>query len=276
MTLSLRVFASIVGSQTEINAAFDGPPIDVDIVIITVKDDYDPRTLLEEEHLPEEFERNVRTIGIRRDLPLVRRVCAKLHGYRKRVVVITNPVDIFTVLVKELLPSAEVYGLGVTVDAARLAFTAQSSGIKCKATDCPLGGVHIGRLVQLRSLWNHMSPISNQSDLAVDDLLDSASKIGPSIVRGLGFTLHDCAAVFAQDLAWFAGKDANRRFLCVSVGDEHSAVARPIGHSTISESYKSFDGLSENESKQLDSASYIVNRAVELIRRNPIFRHKMQ
>jgi malate/lactate dehydrogenase len=197
-----------------------------------------------------------------------------LRGYRGKVVVITNPVDIFTVLVKEWIPTAEVYGFGVTVDAARLAFSAQQEGVKCTASDCPLGGVHIGRLVQLRSLWNPTSPLYSQTELAVEDFLASASKIGPAIVRGLGFTLHDCATVFAKDLTWLAGKDSTRKHLCVSIGDRSSAVARPLFYSPASGSYEIFDSLSETELQQLNNASQLVNKAVDMVRRNPIFRYK--
>jgi glutamyl-tRNA reductase len=63
VTLSLRVFASCVGSQIEIIPVREKFPQDADIALITIKENYDPRTLLEKENLPEGFERNVRTIG---------------------------------------------------------------------------------------------------------------------------------------------------------------------------------------------------------------------
>ena len=274
VVLSLRVFGSCVGSEAEIVPVRDSFPKEADIVLLTIKENYDPRTLLEKENFPDGFERNVRTIGIRKDLPLVRAVCAKLQGYSGKVVVITNPVDIFTVLVKEWIPTAEVYGFGATIDAARLAFTAQQDGIKCTAADCPLGGVHIGRLVQLRSLWNPSSALYSQTELAIEDYLAAASKIGPAIVRGLGFTLHDCATVFAQDLTWLAGKDDSRKHLCVSIGDKSSAVARPICYSEATGSYEIFNSIAESELQQLNSASQLVSKAVEMVRRNPVFRYR--
>lgn len=267
MVLSLRVFASYVGSQTQIQLARDHIPQDVGVVVIAVKENYDPRVLLEKERLPQGFERNVRTIGIKKDLPLVRDVCVKLHGYTGKVVIITNPVDIFTVLVKEWVPTAEVYGLGVTLDAARLAYCAQQHGIKCFANDCPLGGTHTEKLVQLRSLWNQQSAFVTKPELAVDDLLQSALKIGHAIVRGLGFTLHDCVAVFSKDLAWFAGKDTTRKYLCASVGNDSSAVAWPLKYSKGTGRFEIFDDLPENELRQLDSAAKIVAAAVDLVRK---------
>jgi Trk K+ transport system NAD-binding subunit len=74
MALSLQVFASFVGSQTEIQVLDGQYPADVGVVIVTIKENYDPRVLLERESLPRGFERNVRTIGIKKDLPLVRDV----------------------------------------------------------------------------------------------------------------------------------------------------------------------------------------------------------
>jgi malate/lactate dehydrogenase len=274
VALSLRVFASCVGSQTEIVTVRGKIPNDASIVVITIKESYDPRTLLEREQLPEGFERNVRTIGIRKDLPLVKAVCAKLNGYRGKIVVVTNPVDIFTCLVKGWIPTAEVYGFGVTVDAARLAFCAQQEGVKCTAADCVLGGVHIGRLVQLRSLWNQASPLYLKSELAVEDLLEDVSKIGPAIVRGLGFTLHDCATVFARDLTWLAAKDSTRKYLCVSIGNQSSAVARPLFYSEATGNYEIFNSLPDTELQQLDNAAQLVKKVVDMIRRTPIFRYK--
>jgi malate/lactate dehydrogenase len=265
--LSLRVFASWIGSQTEIQAINDQLPQDVAIVVIAVKEDYDPRVLLKRERLPQGFERNVRTIGIKKDLPLVRDVCVKLHGYTGKIVIVTNPVDIFTVLAKEWVPTAEVYGFGVTLDAARLAYCAQQHGIKCVANDCPLGGTHSEKLVQLRSLWSPQSSFVKQSELVIDELLLSASKIGPAIVRGLGFTLHDCAAIFSRDLAWFAGKDTTRKYLCASVGNDSSATAWPLEYFEETGRFEIFDELPENELCQLDNAAKLVGANVAVVRK---------
>lgn len=267
VVLSLRVFASCIGSQTEIHAICDQIPQDVGVVVIAVKENYDPRVLLQSERLPQGLERNVRTIGIKKDFPLVRDVCVKLRGYNGKIVILSNPVDIFTVLVKEWIPTAEVYGLGVTLDAVRLAYCAQQHGIKCYADDCLLGGAHTGKLVQLRSLWNQQSALVTQPELAVDDLLQSASKIGPAIVRGLGFTLHDCVAVFSRDLAWFVGKDTSRKYLCASVGNDSSAAAWPLKYSEGTGRFEIFDDLPENEIRQLDSAAKIVAATVDLVRK---------
>jgi malate/lactate dehydrogenase len=273
MTLSLRVFASCVGSGTRIIPVGEKFPQEADIVLITLKEHYDPRILLKRELLPEGFDRNVRTIGIKKDLPLVRGVCGKLQGYRGKLIVITNPVDIFTVLVKEWVPTADVYGFGVSVDSARLAFSAQERGIKCSSQDCPLGGVHIGRIVQLRSLWNSRSPLFLQNEFAIDDLLKDARCIGPDIVRGLGFTLHDCAAVFTRDLKWFAGKDPNRKYLCASVGDAHSAAAWPILYSEAQGLYEIFRMLDKSEFAQLERASNLIGDALHALKRSPFFNH---
>jgi hypothetical protein len=264
--LSLRVFASCIGSQTEIHAMRDQIPQDASIVVIALKESYDPRVLLAKERLPQGLERNVRNIGIKKDLPLVRDVCVKLQGYTGKVVIITNPVDIFTVLVKEWIPTATVYGFGVTLDSARLAYCAQQRGINCAASDFPLGGTHTEKLVQLKSLWNAQSPLVTQSVL-VKNLLQAASKIGPEIVQGLGFTLHDCGTIFSRDLSWFAGKDSTRRYLCASVGNDSSTAAWPLLHSGTIGRVEIFDDLPGNERRQLESAAKMVASAVDIVRK---------
>ncbi|MFZ2162059.1 MAG: hypothetical protein WAW02_07575 [Sideroxyarcus sp.] len=266
LVLSLRVFASCIGSKTAIYAINEQIPQDVSAVVIAVKENYDPRVLLQSERLPQGLERNVRNIGIKKDIPLVRDVCIKLRGYKGKIFVLSNPVDVFTVLVKEWIPTAEVYGLGVTLDAVRLAYCAQQRGIKCCANDCHLGGAHTGKLVQLRSLWNHQSAFIAQPELVVEDLLQAASKIGPAIVRGLGFTLHDCVAVFSQDIAWFVGKNTAREYLCASVGNDSTAAAWPLKYSSESGRIEIVDALPSNERCQLESASKLVSVAVSVVR----------
>lgn len=267
--LSLRVFASCIGSQTEIHAMRHQLPQDVGVVVIALKESYDPRILLETECLPQGLERNVRNIGITKDLPLVLDACVKLKGYTGKVVIITNPVDVFTVLVKEWIPTATVYGFGVTLDSARLAYCAQQRGINCIASDFPLGGTHTDKLVQLKSLWNTQSPLFKQPTL-VKNLLQAASKIGPEIVEGLGFTLHDCVAIFSRDLAWFAGKDTTRRYLCASVGNDSSASAWPLHHSETTGRFEIFDDLPNNERRQLNSAAKRITAAVDIVRKKII------
>ncbi|MBF0516268.1 MAG: hypothetical protein HQK97_03980 [Nitrospirae bacterium] len=267
--LSLRVYASCIGSQTDIRAISDQLPQDVGIVVIAVKENYDPRELLNVELLPHGLARDVRTIGLKKDIPLVHDVCLKLQGYNGKIVVITNPVDIFTVMINEWIPTAEVYGFGVTLDTARLVYCAQQRGIKCVANDFPLGGSHTEKLVQLKSLWNQQSPLFTQSEL-VNDLLRSSTEIGPIIVQGLGFTLHDCVAVFSRDVSWLAGKNMSRKYLCTSVGNDSSAVAWPLEYSDVTGSLEIFDGLTKHERQQLDSAAKIVTHSVDIIRKKLI------
>jgi malate/lactate dehydrogenase len=202
-------------------------------------------------------------------------VMSELHDYAGKVIILTNPVDIFTVLVKEWIPTADVYGLGVTMDAARLAYCAQRQSIECFANDCPLGGAHIGKLVQLRSLWNRQSPIFAQAEVAVDELLRSASRIGPAIVRGLGFTLHDCVAVFGKDVAWLVGKDTTREYLCASVGDDASAAAWPLKLSEKTGRCEIADDLPDKEVRQLESAGKLVADAVDIVRRGAVLGYRL-
>lgn len=265
MVLSLRVYASFVNSQTEIIIIDDLYILDVGAVVIAIKENYDPRTLLETELLPSGLDHNVRTIGIKKDMPLLRDICDKLFNYTGKIIILTNPVDIFTVLVKRWIPNSDVYGFGVTLDSARLAYSAQRHGFKCFAHECLLGGAHIGELVQLISLWNQHNPFLAQIELELDNLLQITAKIGPAIVHGLGYTLHDCSAVFSKDIAWLVGKDTTRKYLCASVGNDSAATAWPLKYSKETSGFEIYDSLTENELRQLDNSANQVGDAVHVV-----------
>ena len=263
--LSLNLYSSFINSTTIIEKKQGDLPTDVDIIAITLKDGYDPRLLINTAALPKGLTKNIRNIGIGRDLPILYDVCRKINNFKGIVVVITNPVDIFTVLVKKWIPNAKIYGFGVSLDSARLAFCAQKEGINCFYNECPIGGSHTEFLVPFTSIWDKSSPISCQDESQVKKLIKSVSDIGPKIVKGLGYTLHDCSVVFSKDLAWLASKDDKRKYLCISMGTETSAVGRPIYRNKIGAISDATIILNEKEINNLIYAEKITERAVSVV-----------
>jgi malate/lactate dehydrogenase len=226
---SLSIFGSFIESKTSVESISSRSNInEIDVIILAVKDNYDLRDLVKDEQLPAGLDEDVRTVGIGRDLPLVIKTCNGLLGYRGMIVVVTNPVDLIATLIKRMIPQAIVIGLGVSVDAARYAYTCQKNGISRTAQDIPLGGLHIGRPIPLRSHWttHHEDPPVNQTEM--NRMLESSLEIGPRLVANLGFTLHDCGEAFARDIEWLVTPEPARPYLYASYASEESSTAIPI------------------------------------------------
>jgi malate/lactate dehydrogenase len=271
IALSLRVYSFVAGSTVSVQSFKGKPPVSVGVVVLAVKDSYDPRDLLKDERLPHGIESNVRTIGLRRDLPLVREACRRLGSFDGIVLVLTNPVDVFTALVKEWIPTATVLGLGLSLDSARLAYCSQLGGISCRSSDAALGGVHIGQLIQLRSLWPDGSALKAMPYDSVEGLIVKAREIGPEIVRGLGFTLHDCATVFANDVEKICRPQAALGFLLASLPDRHGAVGRALLPNRETHLKMDTIALSAEEERQVKFAGSLVTDMVDRVKRNPVF-----
>jgi malate/lactate dehydrogenase len=226
--LSLKLWANLRQTKTEVEE-LDFDALDaVNVVVIAVKERYDPRSLARRGLRPAGVPEDLRHIGIRKDLPQVQSVCRLLQRYRGIVAVVTNPVDIMTSYVSRWLPKATVVGLGVSVDAARLAYIL-SEELKKRITriECPLGGEHGGNLVPIRTLWNGslLDQLAAHPECAAEIL--KAERIGPAIVEDLGYTVHDCAVVFAEDIAWLsAGCDDSMG--TVSIWDETASIGWPV------------------------------------------------
>lgn len=198
---SLQILAHIANSKVKIKRLLDEDFSHIDLAIIAVKCDYDKRDILRSEPIPLWLRRDFRHIGIRRDITLIHSACRRLNQFRGLIVVISNPIDIITTFVGERLTNCSgVLGLGVTLDAARLAFVLNSTlKIKVERKDCPVGGEHGFNLVPFKSMWAPFL-LKRVSSKEITSIVARSSKIGPSIVSGLGYTVHDCVAVFCDDI----------------------------------------------------------------------------
>jgi hypothetical protein len=264
--LSLRIIAKLTNRQTSIDVLKKKDLAHADIIVIAVKDEYDPRDLLADEKYPAWFPKDVRTIGLRRDLPLVRNVCNLLSGYSGQVLVLTNPVDVVATFVKEWLPEADVLGLGVSLDAARLCYSLRELGVPVHSwRECPVAGEHGRDLIVLKSLWEEN--LRNSIDSAIiDRALQNSAKIGPDIVKGLGYTLHDCILVFFQDIQWLSEPHAGSDLMFGSLGNTEGSIGRPLVRSGDSGRLQAFEILADTEKTAIDQAREKVAELVVRIR----------
>jgi hypothetical protein len=135
-----------------------------------------------------------------------------------------------------------------------------------------LGGIHIGKLVPLRSIWNRSSAIAKLHPFRIDELVEEAGLIGPAIVRGLGFTLHDCVSVFVNDLRWLVSGGADGGTITCSLATLLDAVGCPIGLDNSSGLLRPTDyRLNDAERSELVKAKMVVREFVERILRNGYF-----
>ena len=272
--LSLQIYGSIVQSGTQIDQLHWKSVDDCDLVVLVVKDDYDPRDLLQNESFPDWFPVDVRTVGFRRDAPLVRDVCSMLRNYTGTVVVLTNPLDVMTTFVHQWLPSAQVVGLGVSLDAARLAYMLSKSNVPISGRDeCPVGGEHGKNIVLLKSLWNGKVAQNKPSQAILRKALKNAAGLGPKIVQGLGYALHDCAAIFSQDITTLLHlqRPSSSKFLCLSIGDSEAAIGRPVICLRNAQRFSIYSDILDEELKAITAAKNGIAQLVDQIRRSKRF-----
>lgn len=267
--LSLQLWAHLINKRTEIRALEWSSLHSVDVVVIAVKEHYDPRTLLAGEQLPRGLPLDLRHIGIQKDLPLVKEVCNHLTGYRGKVVVVTNPVDLVSSCVTRWLPGAQVFGAGITVDAARLAFMlSKHLGNKVTHYECLLAGEHGANVVPLKSMWRQEIVKTDVAQHTLDADITAALTVGFQIVEDLGYTLQDCAAVFAQDISWLLGRSHKTQRSALSVWDEVASIGWPIEFN--GESIVKVTALSEQETLGIRAARSRVASSFEIVNKSII------
>ena len=206
----------------------------IDLAVIAVKERYDPRVLIETEDCPDWLPRDLRYVGLSRDIHVVREVCQRLMGYKGYVVVVTNPVDMLTALVARWLPSASVIGSGLSLDERRLARElSKEVGVAPSKLRCTLGGEHGGDLIPIADLWDKVSQEFATEPKRLKRLLASVNDFGVRVVRDLGFTLQDAALVIASDIAWLLRSETQDPVRSFAIPRGGTAVGRPVKRDAI-------------------------------------------
>lgn len=222
---SLRLWRDLLGRKAEISTLGWGNWSNVGLVTIVIKEAYDPRDLVGSSEL-RWLPADLRYVGLPRDIFLVRKLARALEGYRGLVLVLTNPVDLVASLVQLWLPDCCVVGGGLTLDAARLSVihAREMKSGRREFTFCGEHGPTASLLEDFGSAetTDRLGPADGRFDRLVEEALRS----GYRIVEDLGYTLHDCGYVFADDVQWLLHQGKGIRSF--SIWSREACIGRPV------------------------------------------------
>lgn len=226
---SLRMWSDLVDAKTELGSLEWQDLNKIDLVVIAVKENYDPRELFESESFPEWLPHDLRYVGLSRDIHQIRDICEKLRNYRGMMLVLTNPLDVMTCFAQAWVPKATVLGAGLTIDEARIKyFLSRVSGKKIRDLDCPVAGEHGPEVIPLFSMWNPTKQKLEKQGVNIGGVLKETSAFGINVVRDLGYTVQDCAVVFCNDIAWLLEEKPSPRCRCFSIFRNRVSVGWPV------------------------------------------------
>ena len=233
----------------------------IDYLIISIKEHYDPRTILKNNEIPTILPKSLRYAGLMKDLPQIKAICEKISHFKGKILVITNPVDIITYFVNEWIPEATVFCLGVSLDGARLStfFNLKNQSLYGK---CLLAGEHGNRIIPIEEIWrryNILNLISEDHDF--NEKFERSKKIGIEIVSKLGYTLHDSAFVFSNDLKWLMGLSPHQLFNSFSIPYKDICVGKPI-YNTL----EVFSDFTSQEVSTFDEINYSMSPIITNIK----------
>lgn len=227
--LSLRLRAHAIKSKTKIEPLNWDNINNLDIIVICIKDNYDPRKALLQNELPDWLPHNLRYVGLLKDLPLLKLISNKLIDFKGLIAVITNPVEITTYFLKKFLPNSHVYGLGGCVDSSRLTFLINRDyNMDIPWQNCPLIGEHGNELLSIKNIWSNDSRLRGFSYRAIDLLITETKSIGFEIVKNLGFSLQDCVPIFAENINWLLNDNINKDYVSLAVPSTNTCISKPI------------------------------------------------
>lgn len=199
-----------------------------EVIVICAKEHYDPRDL-DHEAVPLGLAADLRYVGLLRDLPLVAEIGRSLTGFRGTVVVVSNPTDLFTAVYGRVAPGALVVGLGLGADAARIQFMLGSRvrGASLSREQLPMVGMH-GRDARPDYEAERWCKIVERNGARqVGRAVRAGLELGFATVRDLGYTLHDCAAVFREDISWLVARPRDGSYRCIALASGGLSIGAP-------------------------------------------------
>lgn len=252
---SLQLKAHFIDSKIEV-LSLDWKSIDdIDLVAICVKECYDPRTKLKSHNYPTWLPKNLRYAGLLADLPLLKNVCEQLNNYTSTVAVISNPIEVTTQLISRWLPNANIFGLGASLDSARLSyFLKKLYGFVIPFNYIPLAGEHGYDLITVKELWKSSDISKRISSEQINNCIDKATEIGFTIVKDLGFTLQDCIPIFANDIEWLLrDKKSNSDFRSFAFCNGEYSLSQPISFSVNVIPFSNYTKTDDERLKSINS-----------------------
>jgi hypothetical protein len=219
----------------------------LDLIIISVKELYDPRIKLSQNEFPDWFPKNLRYCGFFDDFPIVKSIAKKISDYNGIVAVITNPVELMTKCVADSINSKQVFGLGSSLDSSRLSYVlGKYFGAKTNLTELLLFGEH----------GNNFSTITNLLPTRLknneySDAINQSSIIGFELVKKMGYTLFDCIPTFINDIKWLLGIINNNEFRSFSYPSSNIIISHPLRFNFEKNEFEMFSDYTNDESSKI-------------------------
>ncbi len=219
----------------------------LDLVVVSIKDSYDPRIKLSQNEFPDWFPKNLRYCGFYDDFPIIKSITKKISEYTGVVAVITNPVELMTKYIADNIKSKHVFGLGSSVDSSRMSFAlSKYFDTKICSTKLLLYGEHGNNLFTISNLLPDELKKSIYSDA-----ISKASTIGFELVKKIGYTLFDCIPTFLEDLKWLLGIIKNNEFRSFSYPYSNLVLSQPISFDKEKKEFNLFVNYTIDESNNI-------------------------
>lgn len=266
--MSLQLLGHLTGSKSKVQQLDWNKLNNLDIVILCIKDNYDPRKLIQQNGFPNWFPSNLRYVGLFKDLPLLELICnTKLKNYKGKIAVITNPIEITAFFVQQWLPNSTVFGIGASLDSARISYIIKNeTQIQIDKYSCVVAGEHGNELIGVSKLWEENKLLSEISNKQIDDYLIKVKNVGFEIVNKLGFTLQDCTPVFADDIIWLLDNKANKEFRSFAIPTDKTCISKPVN--VITSSIIHYTNYTKQEINKLRDIENRITNFIEKISQN--------
>lgn len=215
----------------------------LDLIVVSIKEFYDPRIKLTQNEFPNWFPKNLRYSGFYDDFPIIKSITKKMSCYNGVVAVITNPVELMTKYIAENIESNKVFGLGSSLDSSRMRYVLKKNfDLKIDSDKIVLFGEHGNSIFTISRLLP--DKINNIIDSKV---IEKSNIVGFEIVKKIGYTLFDCIVPFTEDLKWLLGINSNQNFRSFSFPNSNLIISHPIFYNKEKNEFISFSDFSDEE-----------------------------
>jgi malate/lactate dehydrogenase len=259
---SLKIASHQVNKNTLVSEIDFNRVNELDLIIISIKDNYDPRLLLTSNNYPKWLPKNLRYSGLPLDFPLIFDITNKIKAFNGIVAVITNPVEMTTQFISETLNSKKVVGLGASIDSARISYMLyETQNTKIRADNIILFGEHGFKLKIVQSLSADIC-----KDGSCQEIIDTSTSIGFNIVKKIGYTLLDCIPSFIKDIYWLLNKESStENYRSFAYFDGINTLSQPIKINNSNNSIELYTDYSNSELQIVNEMKLTLNNQYELI-----------
>lgn len=215
----------------------------LDLIVVSVKEFYDPRIKLAQNEYPKWFPKNLRYSGFYDDFPIIKSVVKKIANFNGIVTVITNPVELMTKYIADNIKSKYVFGLGSSLDSSRISYILKKNfDLELDSEKILLFGEHGNSMFTISKL------LPNKIKKIIDSgVIEKSNIVGFEIVNKVGYTLFDCIVPFTDDLIWLLRINTKQTLRSFSYPNSGLIISRPITFNNEKNEFISFNTFSEKE-----------------------------